>query len=102
MQPGTIDIWFWGILRVIAKYLGALTITYFLTRWQIRYFGKKHTPKAAAVSAFIWISLLSLTISSCMLGYVHNSLAQGFLISFFTYMPCLVLWLVRDIIRARK
>jgi hypothetical protein len=81
------------VLGEIASIFGALTITYILTRWQLRYLRKKHTPKVAAVYAFIWISLLTLIITSLTMGVQRG---------FFTYLPCLVLWLVIDIIRARK
>jgi hypothetical protein len=81
------------VLGEIASILGALIITYILTRWQLRYLRKKHTPKVAAVYAFIWISLLTLIITSLTMGVQRG---------FFTYMPCLVFWLIRDIIRAKK
>ena len=91
-----------GVAGIIAEYLGALAITYILTRMAKKFLRKKHPPKTAAIYAFIWISLLSLTIVSFMFGLVHNSLAQGFIISFFTYVPCLVLWLVMDIRKAGR
>ncbi len=77
----------------MAELLGALLITYILTR-AINSIAKKRTnPTKAALIAFLVVAAIALLITSVTMG-----IGKGFLI----YVPCLVLWLIIDVVRARK
>lgn len=78
---------------VVGQIMGAVVLTYLLTR-AVKYLAKKGTSHiVAALIAFFVVGAISLTITSFTMG-----IGRGFII----YIPCLVLWLIIDIVRAQK
>ena len=80
----------------MAELFGALLITFFLTR--AIYIGlsiakKRINPIKAALIAFFLVAAIALLVSSFTMG-----IGKGFIL----YIPCLVLWLIIDIVRAKK
>ena len=82
-----------ALFSAIAQILGALFITYLLTR-AINSKAKKRTSSTkAALIAFFVVAALALMITTFTIG-----VGKGFIL----YIPCLVLWLIVDIVRAQK
>lgn len=77
----------------MAELLGALLITYLLTRAINAIAKKKTNPTRAALIAFFVVAALALLLTSFTMG-----ISKGFIL----YIPCLVLWLIIDIVKARK
>ncbi len=77
----------------MAELIGALIITYILTR-AVNSMAKKRTnPKKAALIAFFILAVVALLVTSFTMG-----IGKGFII----YIPCLMLWLIIDLVRAKK
>lgn len=77
----------------MGELLGALTITYLLTR-AISSIAKKRTSLIiAAMIIFFIASAITLLITNFTMG-----VTKGITL----YIPCLVLWLIVDIVRASK
>ncbi|UCG63147.1 MAG: hypothetical protein JSV52_07670 [Candidatus Zixiibacteriota bacterium] len=77
----------------IGQYIGGLIITYLLTRL-VRSIAKKRTnEKTASLVAFGVVLLIALAITSQTMG-----ISQGIAV----YLPCLILWLIVDMVRAKK
>ncbi|MCK4224701.1 MAG: hypothetical protein KAX39_05945 [candidate division Zixibacteria bacterium] len=80
-------------VSLIGELIGALLITYVLTR-SIRKLGeKKLTKRNSAVVAFLVVLALVLVITPFTFGLFHG-LAL--------YLPCLTLWLIIDLFKATK
>lgn len=81
----------------MASILGALAITYLVTRIGNKFFKAKYKPREAIFLSFLSATSLTMTISSCNKSFIYDSVLIGILESFIIYMPCLVLWLLRDL-----
>ncbi len=85
------------ILGDIAFILGAFLITGTLTRIS-NYFLKKWFPfKKVAIMSFIIIAMFMVLLNCLTVGYQFG-LRRAFII----YIPCLTLWLIRDIKKAKR
>lgn len=81
------------IAELIGVYLGALFITFVMTRgvnWLLR---KKTDKKTSALISFVLVGLICLLIASHTMGFSSAVLY---------YFPCLLLWLIVDLNRATK
>ena len=77
----------------MAELVGALIITYILTR-AVNSMAKKRTnPTKAALITFFIVAAVALLLTSFTM-----SIGKGFII----YIPCLMLWLIIDLVRAKK
>ena len=77
----------------MAELLGALLITYILTRAVNSIAKKKTNSTKAAFIAFLVVAVIALLVTSVTMG-----IGKGFLI----YVPCLVLWLIIYLVRTRR
>jgi len=68
-------------------------ITYILTRISNKLFRKRYTFQRTAIISFVLVGMVTLGIGSVTMGFVK---------SFIIYTPCLALWLVIDLLVARK
>jgi len=81
------------IAKLLTGYLGALSITFVMTRgvnWLLR---KKTDKKTSALISFVLVGLICLLIASHTMGFGAAVLY---------YFPCLLLWLIVDLNRAAK
>jgi hypothetical protein len=77
----------------MAELIGALLITYILTR-AVNSIAKKRTnPAKAALITFLVVATVALGVTSLTVG-----VGKGLIM----YIPCLLLWLIVDVVRAKK
>jgi|WetSurMetagenome_2_1015567.scaffolds.fasta_scaffold674566_2 hypothetical protein len=81
------------IIRIAGQFFGALLITFILTRLTNKFFRGKYGYKRAAIISFFLVAVLALTIGSYTMGFVE---------SLIFYVPCLLVWLIMDLIASRK
>jgi len=80
-----------GVL--IGQLIGALIITFALTRLVKWALGKKVDANTKAFLAFTIVVLFALGLASHTMGFWE---------AFLTYVPALLIWLLMDLIRARN
>jgi hypothetical protein len=85
------------ILGDIAFILGAFAITGTLTRISNYYLKKKLIFKKAAIISFIIVGVFITIILNFTVDYPFG-LRRAFII----YIPCLVFWLIRDIMKSNR
>ncbi|WP_028865258.1 hypothetical protein [Psychromonas aquimarina] len=77
---------------MIEQYLSAFIIMFLPTRLANKVFGRTMSPIKSAFASFISVSLLVLAISP---------LTMGIWMAFITYIPCLIIFLLIDIYKAK-
>lgn len=82
-----------SVAGFLGSLLGALLITFILTRFVNSVAQEKTNPKNAALIAFFVVAGIILLITSFTM-----KIGEGIII----YIPCLILWLIRDLRRARN
>lgn len=87
---------------LLGMIVGALSITWLLTRIAKKLLQKKYAPQKAAILSFVLVGLLSLSLSTYFNSLYQKSLLEGFVKGFVFYIPCLLLWLAIDIINTRR
>lgn len=76
------------MLKLIGLYAGALLITFILTRGANWLLHKITNQKTSALISFVLVCLFCLLLGSPNFG---------FRLTFFIYIPCLLLWLLIDL-----
>ncbi len=77
---------------MIEQYLSAFIIAFLPTRLANKVFGRTMSPIKTAFVSFILVSVLALAISSQ---------TMGIWVGFITYIPCLIVFLLVDIYKAK-
>lgn len=77
---------------MIEQYLSAFIIAFLPTRLANKVFARTMSPIKTAFVSFILVSVLALAISSQ---------TMGIWVGFITYIPCLIVFLLVDIYKAK-
>jgi Ca2+/Na+ antiporter len=86
-----------SIAGTVGGYIGAAFITGLLTRVAVTRLQKRQMDRdTAGMVAFLLASVVVIVVVSLVSGF-----PQGFRTFVITYLPCLVLWLVFDLYKAR-
>jgi len=82
---------------ILAEFFGALIITYALTRALFNISKRKTSIRNSALIAFLGVLLIVIAITPFSFGY-PDSLAYGLAHGLTLYLPCLILWLIIDLL----
>lgn len=90
---------------IIASYIGALIITYISNKAANILLRKRYNSKQTAIRAFLYVGFLFLIIIFFIKSFTYNNFINGILSGFFQflfiYIPCLLLFLIIDIKKAK-